>query len=590
MPVVTEWRLRDRASEQWRRGLDKMQKGYRKVEGVSKKATDQMAEGQKKAREEVDRTTDGVEKQGGALKHVTQALEGVALAMAAAFSVEKIRGAIETAASFDRLAISTGASVEFLSKWVSIGKIMGIESQDITDAVRDLSEKVADAGVGTQGMIEAFTLLGVKVDTLRDKSPEEIFERTLRAMASVEDQNVRTFASMTLLGDVGPRLFPVADAMDKLSRKAEQLGLSLTADQAASAESIRQSFAELAAVGELSGMTAIVTAVDALASATERLNTALDRSESGGPSIWAQLLRDFERWRSGIRDAGFSVEELGRMRLTDEEVRWMMAGGSLGVQPALPTASFPAGPLPAPTVPPSPMRPGLGFPETPIPPSFPRAPIQLFPDQPPQIEGDPTADLDAFNAELDRMERNVILAAAPFADIVVQLGAATMGLRSMEDAISSIESIAVGVVEQLATAAILAAIVSAALPGKSFGTVFKGLLGFGRWGGTVGALPHYAAGGVVSDPDARLVVAHRGEGILTREATERAGGPAGIAAINAGGRMPSFGGGSPSVALHLHTAGGTFVGPGGERAFAARIHAPLLDLIRHRDYPELRRG
>ena len=103
-----------------------------------------------------------------------------------------------------------------------------------------------------------------------------------------------------------------------------------------------------------------------------------------------------------------------------------------------------------------------------------------------------------------------------------------------------------------------------------------------------GMVPGYAQGGVVyaaggfaaRGTDTIPAMLTPGEGVLTRSAVAGIGGAGAVNALNAtNGR--SMGG------VSINIGGGTFVGPGGAREFAANLHAELLDLIRTNDYEGL---
>lgn len=104
-----------------------------------------------------------------------------------------------------------------------------------------------------------------------------------------------------------------------------------------------------------------------------------------------------------------------------------------------------------------------------------------------------------------------------------------------------------------------------------------------------GMVPGYADGGVVyaangfapRGTDTVPAMLTPGEGVLTRSAVAGIGGPRAIDALNATNGRAGLG------SVNINIGGGTFVGPGGAREFAANLHAELLDLIRTNDYEGL---
>ena len=62
-----------------------------------------------------------------------------------------------------------------LQKYEYIFARQGLEIDDVADAFATLADRTEDALAGTESMIEDFRLVGITVDQLRGKNPEQLY-------------------------------------------------------------------------------------------------------------------------------------------------------------------------------------------------------------------------------------------------------------------------------------------------------------------------------------------------------------------------------------------------------------------------------
>jgi hypothetical protein len=123
-----------------------------------------------------------------------------------------------------------------LQQWEYVFARVGLEIDDVVDAMATLSDRVEDALAGTESMIEDFRLIGITVDQLRGKNPQQLFELFADAIQNTTDRNRSLTAIVRNLGDdLGRKLVPVlmkgSDGLRELRKEAENLGIVLDSDK-----------------------------------------------------------------------------------------------------------------------------------------------------------------------------------------------------------------------------------------------------------------------------------------------------------------------------------------------------------------------
>lgn len=163
------------------------------------------------------------------------------------------RSALESFATFgaetDKMAARTGVSVEALSEYAFAASKVGAEISNVEGAMKGMSSYLDDAANGGGDALATFERLGLSVDALLSKSPEERFEAISQAVAGIVDPTTRAALAMKVFGDDGQLLLPLfaegPDGLRKMREEARELGVSLSADAAANAAEFAETLGRL---------------------------------------------------------------------------------------------------------------------------------------------------------------------------------------------------------------------------------------------------------------------------------------------------------------------------------------------------------
>jgi hypothetical protein len=109
----------------------------------------------------------------------------------------------------DHLSVESGLSVESLAGLQQIVKEMGGEWDPIATGLIRFNRAQAEAATGSIQYKRAFDELGISLDQLKDKTPEEKLGIVSRAFAGLSDQTKVADAAITLFGRGGIALVPV---------------------------------------------------------------------------------------------------------------------------------------------------------------------------------------------------------------------------------------------------------------------------------------------------------------------------------------------------------------------------------------------
>src|SRR5882672_3044935 len=115
------------------------------------------------------------------------ALKAVAISAAAleTFSIlrEHIEKAIESSAGLVQLAERTGATVENLSALAAVARLSGTDIEEVATGLGKLAKSMVDAEAGGAKTTAAFAAIGISVDELKGKNPDEVFLKIAQRLA-----------------------------------------------------------------------------------------------------------------------------------------------------------------------------------------------------------------------------------------------------------------------------------------------------------------------------------------------------------------------------------------------------------------------
>ena len=166
-----------------------------------------------------------------------------AVAGAVGFSLQSaVTGFAQAGDGLDKMSSRLGISAVKLQEWSFAATHAGAAPEDLENALKDLSEKIAEvAGGDTGDAAQLFSALGISVKDASGKirPASDIFEEVADAIQRNEDPALRTKMAMVLMGDSGRKLIPMlsggAQGLDDMAKQARDLGLVMNEDAVAGA-------------------------------------------------------------------------------------------------------------------------------------------------------------------------------------------------------------------------------------------------------------------------------------------------------------------------------------------------------------------
>lgn len=166
-----------------------------------------------------------------------------AVAGAVGFSLQSaVTGFAQAGDGLDKMSARLGISAVKLQEWSFAATHSGAAPEDLEDALKDLSEKIAEvAGGDTGDAAQLFSALGISVKDASGKirPASDIFEELADAIQRNEDPALRTKMAMVLMGDSGRKLIPMlsggAQGLDDMAKQARDFGLVMNEDAVAAA-------------------------------------------------------------------------------------------------------------------------------------------------------------------------------------------------------------------------------------------------------------------------------------------------------------------------------------------------------------------
>ena len=149
---------------------------------------------------------------------------------------DKIESAIASAAGLQQLSERTGAAVASLSGLASVAKLSGTDMESLAGGLQKLSKAIVDAQNGGAKTSAAFQAIGIAVDSLKGKGPDQVFKQMAERLNNYQDGVEKTVIAQTLLGKTGANLLPVMKDLAEVG----DLQVKVTQAQAEAADTLEK--------------------------------------------------------------------------------------------------------------------------------------------------------------------------------------------------------------------------------------------------------------------------------------------------------------------------------------------------------------
>jgi cob(I)alamin adenosyltransferase len=171
---------------------------------------------------------------------------GLKVAAVGAAMLAPIVAATRTFASMGddiaKMARRTGFAVEALSELRFAASQTGTDMKALESSLRRMQRSIYDAGRGLSTATDALQDLGLRFEDLDGLTPEQQFRLLADRIGALDDPTTRAAIAMSLFGRSGTALLPMfaqgAAGIEALQAKARELGLTMSAEDAAAAEQL----------------------------------------------------------------------------------------------------------------------------------------------------------------------------------------------------------------------------------------------------------------------------------------------------------------------------------------------------------------
>jgi len=302
----------DKRTQNWQIQLNKAQaelNGMERELGDNEKALDDMGDEMEDAAKDTDKLGDELEDTGetaddagGKFEKLGAIVKGIGLAIGAAMAAIGTAAvaagkalydmANDAAAAGDRIDKDSqrlGLSAEAYQEWDYVLSQCGGNIDSLGAGMKTLQKTMDGLTEDGDKSSEAFKKIGINFDDIKNKSPEEAFNMTVKALQNMPPGAEKTAAAMKLLGKQGMELMPLlnstADDIDGLKQKAHDLGMVMSEDAVTasvrytdSLDTLKRTFGGLKnSIGSelLPGMTMITDAFTGLITGQEGAGEAL---------------------------------------------------------------------------------------------------------------------------------------------------------------------------------------------------------------------------------------------------------------------------------------------------------------------------
>lgn len=142
----------------------------------------------------------------------------------------------ETSKELETMSQVTGFSVEALQELDYAGTALGVESDQISDSMKDLTSAMRDARNGSEDMQNAFETLRVKVTKHNGelRSANEVYFDVIDALGKIKNGTERDAIAMQIFGEEAQKLNPLieagTDTLNSLAQEANNLGYVMSTD------------------------------------------------------------------------------------------------------------------------------------------------------------------------------------------------------------------------------------------------------------------------------------------------------------------------------------------------------------------------
>ena len=247
-----------------------------------------------------------------------------------------------------RQAKSLGTTAQHFQQLQQAASACGAPMQEVEGVFKSIQATAQKALSGDAGAIKGLKRLGVSVDDLRDKNPQQIFEIVAGAISRMGDSAEAQQAKIAVCGE---GIAKIGENIGALSNASTITGQFISDDTVAAAESLSKSFdniiKSIIAIGANSGIFKLIEKLaDKLGAVAEGLKALNEDDTPEGP-LWNNTMVDPETRRKALEYDRQWIND-AQKKADEEYDRWSKAS-SASYQPVFANGGFG---MPTPPAPP----------------------------------------------------------------------------------------------------------------------------------------------------------------------------------------------------------------------------------------------
>ena len=235
---------------------------------------------------------------------------GAAVAAVTQFVASWARGADELGKFADRI----GISVEQLSRLQFVAEGSGVAISTLNTSLQRQTRRISEAAAGNESYLDAINELGLSIETLVGLSPDQQFAAIAQAMEGVADQGDRVRLAMRFWDTEGVQLLQIvnegAEAMERMMRRSDELGATLTRSATVDAARFNQSLQELSASFEGFANTVLPLVIPPLTLVLDTLTSLVNVFRNIGDAIDRWVVQPFTELATGTGVLASGFQEM----------------------------------------------------------------------------------------------------------------------------------------------------------------------------------------------------------------------------------------------------------------------------------------
>jgi hypothetical protein len=163
---------------------------------------------------------------GKALLGITAAAAGLGYA---------VKSILDSAGALFDAADAIGISVQSLQVFQKAAGEVGMSAEELNGSLMKMNANIGEALItGTGSAAKALERMGVSLDQINGMKPDKQFELIAQKLTAIPNQAEKAALAMDLFGKQGPKVLAIAENLERVRKKMEEMGALITPEQQAS--------------------------------------------------------------------------------------------------------------------------------------------------------------------------------------------------------------------------------------------------------------------------------------------------------------------------------------------------------------------